>query len=140
MKYQQNIESKSINNLEKVYKRYTKAYIGWAVLLFFSSFGLAALNLYLGSIVLLVSIGLFAHQSAIRIKDGELQILSQFIVLKIWRKYPLDTINKITLSSVAQMGGGIASRSGGSWTRTYLLFQFLFYSLQQDAKILYSEL
>lgn len=105
-----------------MYKQYTKSYIGWGVLLFFLAFVLMVFNVYLGSVVLIISIALFSHQKAILIDNQELQILSQFILLKLWKKFLLKELHIVKLESAATSGGSLASKSGNSWTKhTYCM-------------------
>ncbi len=87
------------------HKTFTKAYIGWAIPIFFGSFAFLILIPFLFIGVLSISIGLFSHQKGLFIDDTSLKILSQFILVKNWKVIPIKTIESITLNTQSQMEG-----------------------------------
>lgn len=111
------------------HKTFTKAYIGWAIPIFFGSFAFLILNPFLFIGALSISIGLFSHQKGLFIDDSNLKILSQFILIKKWKIVPIKTIESITLNTQSQMGGGLASKAGGSFTTHS--YKMTFYSSQK---------
>lgn len=112
------------------HKTFTKAYIGWAIPIFFGSFAFLILIPFLFIGVLSISIGLFSHQKGLFIDDTSLKILSQFILVKNWKVIPIKTIESITLNTQSQMGGGLASKAGGSFTTHS--YKMTFYSSQKQ--------